>query len=378
MKKVVRVVASPLYLDMFLREQMLFLSKHYEIVGVASPGKEHSVIRSKGIRTVEINIERPIRIWQDIKSLWNLYLFFLKEKPDIVHSLTPKAGLLSMIAAWLARVPVRIHTFTGLLFPWKKGLMHCILKATDFFTCLFATYINPEGEGVKQQLLDSGITKKQLNIIANGHLRGIDPKRYTAKGTKDSYRTKLNISQDSLVFVFTGRLTRDKGIVDLQIAFEKLLAEKSNVHLLLLGEQEPKHDPLPETCRQWLEQNPAVHMVGHVNNVPEWLEIADIFVFPSHREGLPSALLEACAAGLPSIATDICGCQEIICNGFNGVLVPPHCPDELYRAMSRLSLYRTEELVILGKQAQSFVFERYSSHHINQALLSLYHNLSNK
>ena len=142
MRKIIRVVASPTSLDVFLKEQMVYLSSDFEVIGVASPGEGHEKVRAAGIRTEEINIERPIRIWSDIKSLWKLYTFFRKEKPDIVHSITPKAGLLSMTAAWLARVPVRMHTFTGLLFPWKRGVLKAILKTTDRITCLFATFIN--------------------------------------------------------------------------------------------------------------------------------------------------------------------------------------------------------------------------------------------
>ncbi len=375
MRKIIRVVASPTSLDVFLKEQMVYLSSDFEVIGVASPGEGHEKVRAAGIRTEEINIERPIRIWSDIKSLWKLYTFFRKEKPDIVHSITPKAGLLSMTAAWLARVPVRMHTFTGLLFPWKRGVLKAILKTTDRITCLFATFINPEGYGVREQLKQGRITWKPLHIIANGHINGINPDKFVAKGHRSSRRKELNIEDTDIVFAFTGRLTKDKGIVDLQQAFKLLQTTKSNTHLLLIGEQEPLLDPLPDDCIAWLTSHPNVHMVGQVDDVPSWLEAADIFVFPSHREGLPTALLEACASRLPCIATNICGCTEIIEHLKTGLLVPPSSPTELYNAMLKLINITCEQRACFAESAYDKVIREYSTKHIRKEQLNIYESL---
>lgn len=158
-----------------LAGQLKFLSNYYEITAVSSPGEQlNETGLSEGVRTIAIPMRRRISLLEDFVSLIRLVLFFYKEKPDMVHSITPKAGLLSMLAGWITRVPVRMHTFTGLIFPTATGVRQKILIATDRLTCFCATHVNPEGEGVKRDLINYKITHKPLRIIANGNVNGID------------------------------------------------------------------------------------------------------------------------------------------------------------------------------------------------------------
>ena len=179
--KLIRVATVPSSLKAFcsglLRE--LREGEGYEVVAVSSPG-EHldEISEQEGVRTIAIPMERRISPINDLKSLWKMWRVMLKEKPDMVHSMTPKAGLVTMVAAWLARVPIRIHTFTGLVFPTSTGLKRRILMATDWITCACATHVIPEGEGVKADLLNNHITKKDIRVLGFGNIRGIDLEYY--------------------------------------------------------------------------------------------------------------------------------------------------------------------------------------------------------
>ena len=175
MYKLIKISTIPDSLETLLKGQLKMLSEYYEVVVVSSPGEKMKVLEEReGVRTVSIPMERRISLVEDFISLLRLIVFFAKERPDMVHSITPKAGLLSMLAAWITRVPVRMHTFTGLVFPTATGKMQKLLIAMDRLTCFCATHINPEGEGVKRDLLNYNITSKPLHIIANGNVNGID------------------------------------------------------------------------------------------------------------------------------------------------------------------------------------------------------------
>jgi len=365
MKKIIRVAAVPSSLDRLLRGQLRFLNTHYEVIGVASPGEEtHKKISEReGIRTVELNIERRISPLKDLCSLIKLYMLFRREKPDIVHSLTPKAGLLSMVAAWVAGVPVRIHTFTGLIFPWKEGYMSRLLKAMDRTTCMAATSVIPEGEGVRKDLMSNHMAGKLSQVLANGNINGID---------MEYFRPVPKIPDDSVIrFVFVGRLVHDKGIEELRKAFERF----DNAELILVGSFEQKLDPLSNDCYKWVKQGKGVTCVGFKDDIRPYLAAADIFVFPSHREGFPNTPLQAGAMGLPVIATDICGCNEIVINGITGLLVEPRNSDQLYDAMKTLAenpALRKE----MGLKARIHISRKFTHQNVWNALLKFYENVS--
>ena len=173
--KIIRITTVALSLDYLLKGQLAFLNTGLEVVAVS--GKDShlkNVALREGVRVVNISMQRAISPFKDLISLWKLYRLFRKEKPQIVHSMTPKAGLLSMIAARFSGIPIRIHTFTGLIFPSKTGIMQKLLIGTDRLLCTCATHIYPEGEGVKKDLINYKITNKPLKVLANGNVNGID------------------------------------------------------------------------------------------------------------------------------------------------------------------------------------------------------------
>jgi glycosyltransferase involved in cell wall biosynthesis len=374
--KLIRTSTIALSLDYLLKGQLAFLNNHYEVVAVS--GKDahlENVAQREGVRTINVEMQRAIRPLQDLVSLWQLFWVFKKEKPQIVHSITPKAGLLSMTAAYFARVPIRIHTFTGLIFPSKKGVLQQILIAMDRLLCRFATHIYPEGEGVKHDLTRYGITTKPLKVIANGNVNGIDisffdPELY-GKEKKVTLKSQLNIKEHDFVFIFVGRLVGDKGINELVTAFQKLQLVVNDVKLLLVGPFEQELDPLNRQTIEIINQSDYIQCVGFQTDVRSYFAISDALVFPSYREGFPNVLLQAGAMGLPSIVTNISGCNEIIIEGKNGTIIPVKEVNALYESMLKMStdvMFRNH----LQLNARPLIASRYQQQQVWEAILAEY------
>ena len=372
-KKSIRISTIPLSLDVLLQGQLRMLSEHYEVVGVSSPGEElDKVAKREGIRTIAVPMERKISPFKDLVSLFRLIRLFHREKPWMVHSLTPKAGLLAMTAAWICRVPVRIHMFTGLVFPTTTGLKQKILMATDSITCACATNILPEGKGVKKDLEHFRITSKPLQIIGNGNINGIDLEFFDRTPEVLELAEKYR-KEEVVTFCFVGRIVRDKGMNELVAAFQRLHQAYPNTRLILVGPFEEKLDPvLPET-RQAIEQQAAIEWMGWQNDIRPFLTASDVFVFPSYREGFPNVVLQAGAMGLPSIVTDINGSSEIITEEVNGFIIPSQNEEALYKAMEKL--LDTEERRKLAQQARPQIANRYERKALWKELLKFYRSL---
>jgi len=315
---------------------------------------------------------------EDLKSLWKLYFYFKKEKPLIVHSITPKAGLLSMIAAKMANVPIRMHTFTGLIFPTRTGPMKKLLITMDKLLCYCATHVYPEGNGVRNDLINYKITTKPLKILANGNVNGIDldyfDPQLISEEEKNELRKKNDIHPGDFVFLFIGRLVKDKGINELIKAFKKFNGK--NVKLLLVGPLETEQDPLlPETLRE-ISENKNIVAVGFQKDVRPYFAISDVLVFPSYREGFPNVVMQAGAMNLPSIVTDINGCNEIIINNQNGIIIPAKNDLILQQAMSKI--FEDEEFRnLLEKNSRKMIADRFQQKVVLEALLNEYQTLEN-
>lgn len=339
--KIIRTSTVPGSLNTFCRGLLRELQENegYEVVAVSSPGEQlDEVSRREGVKAVAVPMERHISPLKDLKSLLGLIRVFRREKPTMVHSITPKAGLLSMMAAWICRVPVRLHTFTGLVFPTATGLTQKILILTDRLTCACATHIVPEGEGVKNDLINYRITKKPLKVLGHGNVRGIDLDHYNP-GLPEVQAEASKLRKPGIfTFIFVGRLVRDKGINELVEAFGQLNKEHPHTRLLLVGSLEQALDPLLPATLERIMHSPSIEAVGEQSDVRPWLAASDALVFPSYREGFPNVVIEAGAMGLPSIVTDINGSREIIIEGKNGTIVPPRDAKSLLQAMRRFVL----------------------------------------
>lgn len=377
MKKIIRVSTVPGSLSGLLKGQLRMLSENYEVIGLSSPGEALKVVREReGIRVIAVPMERRISVWKDLISLWRLWRVFMKEKPDMVHSITPKAGLLSMLAAKLAGVPVRMHTFTGLVFPTSEGLIQKILIWTDRLTCACATNVNPEGEGVKRDLIAYKITRKPLHVIANGNVNGIDVE-YFKPSEELRQEAQCIMKERVFTFVFIGRIVRDKGINELVTAFERLYKENSAIRLIVVGAFEEKLDPVLPEVKGIMQSCPGIEMVGYQKDVRPFLLASDVLVLPSYREGFPNVVMQAGAMGLPCIVTDINGCNEIIIPNENGIIIPPKNEEALYEAM-KYAVEHPEEMKKMGEKARPLIVNRYEQHIVWNALLEEYKELLHK
>lgn len=342
--KVIRTSTIPLSLNVLLKGQLKFLNGFFEIVGISSEGELlDEVTQREGIKTISVNMERGISPVKDLVSLFRLFQILKSEKPAIVHSITPKAGLLTMLAGKMAGVPIRIHTFTGLIFPTKKGFVQKILINMDRLLCSAATNIYPEGQGVKKDLMNYKITSKPLKVIANGNVNGIDLDYFSpdkiSKTQRDALKKELNITESDFVFVFVGRLVGDKGINEMVKAFSQISKNPAllkPVKLLLIGPLEEELDPLAPETLQEIKNNPDILDVGFQKDVRPYFAVSDALVFPSYREGFPNVVMQAGAMELPSIVSDINGCNEIIIKGQNGMIIPVKNSQKLKNAMEDL------------------------------------------
>ena len=368
-KKIVRSATIGMSLNIFCRELLRELEEEgYDVVALSSPDDDLKELgRREGVRTIGICMERHISPLKDLFSFVRLVRVLRREKPDMVHSMTPKAGLLCMMAAWLARVPVRVHTFTGLVWPTSTGLLRRVLMMTDKITCACATHIIPEGEGVKSDL-QHNITHKPMKVLGYGNVKGIDLNYWQRK------TPYANDSADALTFVFVGRIVKDKGMNELVSAFARLNEEFPKTCLILVGGYEENLDPIQPHTRKLIDECVSIKAVGTQTDVRPYYENGDVLVFPSYREGFPNVVIEAGAMGLPSIVTDINGSREIITDKENGLIIPPQDWDALFDAMKWMVEHPVERKEMASK-ARSMVASRFEQGFVRQCLKDFYREI---
>ena len=385
MKKLIRITTVPISFKVLLKGQLRFMASNgFDVKGVSSDGEELKEVReNEGIAMEAINMSRKITPFQDLKSLWKMWNFLRKEKPQIVHTHTPKAGIIGMLAARLAGVPHRLHTVAGLPLMEATGIKRKILNFVEKLTYSSATRVYPNSKGLYDFILQNHFTQSnKLKIIANGSSNGINTTFFSpaqvSEIEKVALREKLNIQPDDFVFVFVGRIVSDKGINELIKAFSELQAAGNNeltgIKLLLVGGLESDLDPLnPETLAE-INQNRDIISVGFQQDVRPFFAISDALAFPSYREGFPNVVMQAGAMGLPSIVSDINGCNEIIVEGENGLIIPPKNVEKLKEKM--LTLARDKNLYIkLKENSRRMIENRYEQFVVWKALLEEYEGL---
>ena len=373
--KLLRLTTVDISLNSLLKGQLRYLSQYFEVVGVAADtGVLQQVSEREGVRVVDLPMHREISLWADCKSLLTLIKLFRRERPDIVHANTPKASLLGMVAAALCRVPNRIYTVTGLRFETTQGVLRFVLKTMERITCLCATKVIPEGDGVKSILLRERITRKPMQKVLNGNINGVDLEWYDRTESVMQRAAEVRGDLTDFTFVFIGRIVRDKGVNELVEAFSRLANERSDVRLMLVGRFEDDLDPLPQHTKKQIESNERISFVGYQSDVRPYLVASDVLVLPSYREGFPNVVLQAGAMGLPVIVTDVNGSDEAICSGVNGVIVPKYSSEVLYCAMSDMVSDR-DATANMAAVAREMVASRFDQKDVWAALANMYKEL---
>jgi glycosyltransferase involved in cell wall biosynthesis len=383
--KLIRITTVPLSLQYLLRGQPRYMSAFFEILCVSSgPAKDlEELIKREEVKVQEVEMTRQITPFKDLKSVWKLYKLFKKEKPTIVHTHTPKAGIVGMLAANLAGVPIRLHTVAGLPLMETQGFKRFVLNTVEKLTYFCSTGVYPNSKGLEEFILSHRFTNEsKVKIIGNGSSNGIDtiffnPSLYT-EDLKQKLRAQLGISKKDFVFVFVGRLVGDKGINKLVAAFKGLtrqpVSRSNHYKLLLVGPLETELDPLQDLTLNEIESNPTIITTGFQPDVRPYFAISNALVFPSYREGFPNVVMQAGAMGLPSIVTDINGCNEIIEDGKNGLIIPTKDTKALQEKMLRLV---EDELLCkhLASNSREMITSRYEQKLVWEALLEEYKRL---
>ena len=377
--KLIRITTVPISLKILLKDQLKYMSQYFEVVAISSEGKElDEVKKDEGIRTIELNMSREITPMRDLVSLVKMIFIFLKEKPDIVHTHTPKAGIIGMIASWITRVPHRLHTIAGLPVMEATGKKKSILLAVERLTYACATKVYPNSYGLRDYVLQNKLTyTEKLKIIGHGSSNGIDTKYFQRTkeilGQAKQIEKKYQL-ENKFVFCFVGRVVKDKGINELMDVFDRLCQKYNNITLLVVGQLENSLDPISSISEKILKNNNNIHYVGFQNDIRPYLATSTCFVLPTYREGFPNVVLQACSMELPCIVTDINGCNEIIEDNKNGLLVEPKNKDALYYAMNKI-IENKELPTQLSLNNRNDIINKYDRTIFHQYLLEEYNKV---
>ena len=376
-KKLIRITTVPLSLDKLLEGQLRFMNELYEVIAVSSE-KEYldKIGKKENVSTFHIEMTRKITPIQDVISVIKMYSFLKKTKPFIVHTHTPKAGIVGMLAAKLAGVPHRLHTVAGLPLLEATGIKRKLLDFVEKLTYSSATKVYPNSNALREIIQQNNYCNpSKLKVIGNGSSNGIDTSYFDAShfsGEQNSIlKQQLGISQNDFVFIFVGRIVADKGINELVAAFSTLQKENPNIKLLLVGPFEEELNPLqPETMNE-IQTNPSIISAGYQNDVRPYFAISNALVFPSYREGFPNVVMQAGAMDLPSIVSNINGCNEIIIEGENGTIIPVKDQNALLNAMKII----TQNDAVIQKHTQNarpLIVSRYEQKVVWDAILKEY------
>ena len=370
-KKICFVVSAPITAKAFLVKHFEFLSKEFDITLVANFETQADFEIPFVKNTKHIAIHRSINPLKDFLALIQLYFFLKKESFQVVHSVTPKAGLLAMTAAWLSRIPIRIHIFTGQVWHTQVGFKRQFLKFLDRLLVWFTTHILVDGQSQRQFLIANKIiTDKNSKVLGKGSISGVDVQKFNPSSEiRNLYREQLNFQNNDVVFAFLGRMNTDKGILDLAKAFQKLHADFPNVKLLLIGFDE---EQMQEKIRQIQTEN--IIYFGPTQKPQEVLQAADVFCLPSYREGFGTSVIEASLLELPIICSDTYGLAETIIENKTGLRHEVKNVDQLYNQM-KLLVQNEETRTVLGKNGRQYVLEHFSADEISLQWLTFYKDI---
>jgi glycosyltransferase involved in cell wall biosynthesis len=370
---IVTTIAMPM--NVFMGPHIRELAERFEITLLANAAEAHVAdLLSPRVRFEYLPIQRAIAPWSDLESLVMLWRRLRRGRFDVVQSMMPKSGLLAMAAGALARVPVRVHWFTGQVWATQRGLRRSLLKAMDRVLAGCATHLFADSFSQREFLVSQGIVSAdRVTVLSQGSVCGVDTTRFKPDpDTRARVRAKLGIAESSVVALYLGRLNRDKGIPELAEAFASAARECPDMHLVLVGPDEEQMRPL--VTDRLAEVADRVHFVDYTREPQSFLACADFFVLASHREGFGSTIIESAACGIPAIGTRIYGLTDAIVEGETGLLVPPRDVVALAAAMTRLA--RDSHLRhALGRNALGRVQRDFRQEVLTKAVSNFYSSL---
>lgn len=378
--RICRVATVPFFVAHHLKSQIkATAAAGHEVVIVSSSGPQlMQLVKELGVQAHPILIRRTMSPVSDLRSLIALYRYFSKARFDIVHSTTPKAGLLSAIAAFLARVPIRLHTFTGQPWVHLVGPLRWFAKNGDRVILRLNTKCYADSHSQAAFLASQGIgASGEISVLGKGSLGGVDLTQFNPdvwRAQRVKIVEEMKIPSGAKIITYIGRVTNDKGISELVTAFRQLIIRGMDVYLLLVGPFEPERDPLPDEIEEQIRQEPRIKVVGYSTEPERYLSISDVFCLPSYREGFGNVVIEAAAMGVPAVATRIVGLVDSVVDGETGILVPPRDVEALTEALFRM-LSDESLRMRMGRAAQERARSLYNAGVVNRYLLDEYERL---
>ena len=377
--RLLRITTVPISLHLLLKGQPQFMMKNgFEVLSVSADGRELQAIKNAGIPHHIINLTRKISPLADSIALWKMIQLIKSFKPDIVHTHTPKAGLIGMIAAWICRVPIKLHTVAGLPVMEATGMKKFVLILTEKITCFCANNVYPNSNGLMDYMTNNfkSFTNK-FKVLGKGSTNGINTNYYSLtpeiSALADVLKSKHNIQPSDFVFCFIGRLVGDKGINELINVFD-VLSKYNSCKLLLVGMQEPDLDPLSQNCLEIIQNNPNVIDLGYQDDVRIALAASNAFVFPSYREGFPNVVMQAQSMGVPCIVSDINGCNELVTHNVSGLIVPVKNESALQGAMD-IFINDTKKCKTFASIARENILQHYEQSQVWNYILTEYKDM---
>lgn len=374
-KKVCIVVSSEMTIKAFLKEHILALSEYYEVTLIFDK-RSSSLIQYDSFvpRIIPVAIKRRINPIADLRALFQLIRIFRENRFDLVHSVTPKAGLLAMLAGKISGISFRVHTFTGQVWASKTGLLRALLKSMDSILALSATHLLVDSISQRQFLIQEGVIKAyKSQVLASGSICGVDLGRFRAnKEVRNRIRKDLGVMEQSFIILYMGRLNQEKGVIDLASAFNQLAGQHDKLYLFMVGKDEACLRKVIEN-RVSDKYKERLRFIDFTDKPEDYLAAVDVLCLPSYREGFGNVVIEAAACGVPAIGSDVYGLSDAVKHNETGLLYSVGDVDALARAISQMvdDEYREK----LGNAAFSRVEKYFSKERVVEAWLSFYGSL---
>lgn len=369
-KRLCFITTVPMAVSAFLRLHIEHLANDYDVFVISNYGAE-PVPQDERVTYFSVPLAREISPLVDLKTLFQLVRLFRRHRFDAVHSVTPKAGLLGMLAARIAGVPVRVHWFTGQVWATRAGVGRFVLKSADRLIAATSSHLLADSPSQRDFLLAEGVCRAgAVEVIGDGSICGVDGERFRPDPqARERVRVEHGIPLDAPLVLFLGRLNTDKGLREMADAMLALDERFPSLYWLVVG---PDENGMVEHIRSVAGRlGKRLHFQGFTRAPEAYMAAADIFCLPSYREGFGSSVLEAAAAGVPSVASRIYGLTDAVEDGVTGLLVPPSRVPELVDALQRL-LDDGALRVAMAEAARARALQRFSRERVVEGLSAFY------